>query len=359
MSFSYKTHQKKALKLPNEIDLKNKIFSFKDQLYLLSNKDFISRNYQKLQQIKENSSKTKLKFSSYNNNINLSFKIKTPNKSNKRMVIQNDLININSYKSKNIIGNNENNKLFFSLPLGNENNEIKKLNKAKSLSNLRNINIVAKNNKSENKYKLIDINNHISKIRNNKKITKHPLLNEFSKIKKIYLNITTKHKSVNFSRNSSINSSQSKNNFNKNKEKYKKINKEKKNDFLLIRNGLKKFFFNKYINNRLNKSYSREKRNKSLNIFNDLYDKIIQQSKEKNRLFLRLKKFNKSKDFSFSYHKNRNTKKNNISSKDYNDLMTSGSIDQKSEENYLEINPEEIHFKAVKYYQEIKINNFT
>ena len=357
MSFSYKTHQKKALKLPNEIDLRIKIFSFKDQLYLLSNKDFISRNYQKLQQIKENTSKTKLKFSSYNN-INLSFKIKTPNKSNKRMVIQNDLINFNSYKSKNIIGNNKNNKLFFSLPLGNENNEIKKLNKARSLSNIRNINIVAKNNKSENKYKLIDINNNISKIRNNKKITKHPLLNEFSKIKKIYLNITTKHKSVNFSRNSSIYSSQSKNNFNKTKEMSKKINKEKKNDFLLIRNGLKKFFFNKYINNRLNKSNSREKRNRSLNLFNDLYDKIIQKSKEKNRLFLRLKKYNKSKDFSFSYHKNRNTKKN-ISSKDYNDLMTSGSIDQKSEENYLEINPEEIHFKAVKYYQEIKIINFT
>ena len=355
MSFSYKTHQKKALKLPNEIDLKNKIFSFKDQLYLLSNKDFISRNYQKLQQIKENTSKTKLKFSSYNNNINLSFKIKTPNKSNKRMVIQNDLINFNSYKSKNIIGNNKNNKLFFSLPLGNENNEIKKLNKARSLSNIRNINIVAKNNKSENKYKLIDINNNISKIRNNKKITKH---NEFSKIRKIYLNITTKHKSVNFSRNSSINSSQSKNNFNKTKEMNKKINKEKKNDFLLIRNGLKKFFFNKYINNRLNKSNSREKRNRSLNLFNDLYDKIIQKSKEKNRLFLRLKKYNKSKDFSFSYHKKRNTKKN-ISSKDYNDLITSGSIDQTSEENYLEINPEEIHFKAVKYYQEIKINNFT
>ena len=354
MSFSYKTHQKKALKLPNEIDLKNKIFSFKDQLYLLSNKDFISRNYQKLQQIKENTSKTKLKFSSYNN-INLSFKIKTPNKSNKRMVIQNDLINFNSYKSKNIIGNNKNKKLFFSLPLGNENNEIKKLNKARSLSNIRNINIVAKNNKSENKYKLIDINNNISKIRNNKKITKHPLLNEFSKIKKINLNITTKHKSVNFSRNSS----QSKNNFNKTKEMYKIINKEKKNDFLLIRNGLKKFFFNKYINNRLNKSNSREKRNRSLNLFNDLYDKIIQKSKEKNRLFLRLKKYNKSKDFSFSYHKNRNTKKYNISSKDYNDLMTSGSIDQKSEDNYLEINPEEIHFKAVKYYQEIKINNFT
>ena len=355
MSFSYKTHQKKALKLPNEIDLKNKIFSFKDQLYLLSNKDFISRNYQKLQQIKENTSKTKLKFSSYNNNINLSFKKKTPNKSNKRMVIQNDLINFNSYKSKNIIGNNKNNKLFFSLPLGNENNEIKKLNKARSLSNIRNINIVAKNNKSENKYKLIDINNNISKIRNNKKITKH---NEFSKIRKIYLNITTKHKSVNFSRNSSINSSQSKNNFNKTKEMNKKINKEKKNDFLLIRNGLKKFFFNKYINNRLNKSNSREKRNRSLNLFNDLYDKIIQKSKEKNRLFLRLKKYNKSKDFSFSYHKKRNTKKN-ISSKDYNDLITSGSIDQTSEENYLEINPEEIHFKAVKYYQEIKINNFT
>jgi hypothetical protein len=39
--------------------------------------------------------------------------------------------------------------------------------------------------------------------------------------------------------------------------------------------------------------------------------------------------------------------------------MTSGSIDEKSDENYLENNPEEIHFKAVKYYQEIKINNLT
>ena len=350
MSFFDKTHKKKALKLPNEIDLKNKIFSFKDQLYLLSNKDFISRNCQKLQQIKENTSKTKLKFSKdKDNNTNLSFKIKTPIHSNKRMLLKNDLINYNSYKHGNIIKNN--NKLFFSLSSRNEFNEIKKINKAKSLVNIRNLNIISKNKKNENK--LMEINNNIHKIKNNKKITKHPLLEEFSKIKKIYLNISTKHKSLNFSINSSVNSSQS-------REIYKKINKEKNKNNLLVRNGLKKYFFNKYINNRLNKSNSREKRNRTPNLFNELYDKIIQKSKEKNRLFLRLKKYNKSKDFSFSYHRNKNNRNyKNLPSKDVNDLMTSGSIDEKSDENYLENNPEEIHFKAVKYHQEIKINNLT
>ena len=39
--------------------------------------------------------------------------------------------------------------------------------------------------------------------------------------------------------------------------------------------------------------------------------------------------------------------------------MTSGSYDEDNEKNYLELNPEEIHFNAVRYYQKIKINQIT
>ena len=168
---------------------------------------------------------------------------------------------------------------------------------------------------------------------------KYPLSYDFSKTKKLYLNITAKNNSLNFSMDSPINLTKPKKiNLNKNKEK--KINKAQNKDNLLIRNELKKIFFNNYINNRLNLSNNNSK-----------------EKEKKNRFFWRLKKSNKSKDFSFFYQKN---KSKNLSSKDVNDLMTSGSIDEnengKSEEKYWEINPEEIHFNAVKYYQEIKIN---
>ena len=380
MSFSQKTHQKNALKLNPEQDLKSKIFTFKDQLYLLSNKDFISRNYKKLKKIKENTSKSKLRFSIDKKN-DLSLKIKNPNQFDKKMLIQNDLTNLNSSK---FINRNKNN-LFFSLSMNNEpnnignkkyikdqiytykeiKNETKKLNKAKSLINIRNINILTKKKKSENsnnKYqfdinKIIHkenniINKDINKIKHNRKIAKYPLSNHFSKIKMLYLNVTTRHKSVNFSRNSSINSTHYKKiNVNKNKN-----NQKKKESNLLVKNELKKIFFANYINKKLNRSTSKGKKIKSLNLFNELYNKIIQKPKDKKRLLLRLKKANKSNDYSFFHHKNLN-----LSKLEVNDLMTSGSIfedDLKDEENYLELNPEEIHFKAVKYYQEIQINKF-
>ena len=111
MCFYQKSLQKNTFKLNYEKNIKNKLFSFKDQLNLLSNKAFISRNYQKLQKIKENSSKNKLQFSS-DKNSNLSLKIKTHNKFDKKMRIVNDLINFNS--SRNI--NKNLNQIFFRYP---------------------------------------------------------------------------------------------------------------------------------------------------------------------------------------------------------------------------------------------------
>ena len=82
----------------------------------------------------------------------------------------------------------------------------------------------------------------------------------------------------------------------------------------------------------------------------------MHKTKEKNILFLRLKKsYELSRDYTFL----RNEKYlSNLSNKDImNDLMTSGSIDNSNEtEENLMLNPEEIHFKSVKYYQEIKMN---
>ena len=366
MCFYQKKAKKNTLKInPEEKELKNKIFTYKDQLYLLSNKDFISRNYQKLQKIKESTTKSRLQFSLDKAN-NLSFKIKTPNQFDKKLLLQNDSTNLSSF----------NNKIFFSLSMNNElnkinnkkninnkifthRNDLKKLNKAKSLVNIRNINIISNNKKNVNNNYLLNINNNINKISHNKKIRKHPLIDEFNKIKMFYINLSTKNKSVNFSMNSSINSNQLKIihvKKNKSKDNNKKNKKEKnKKDNFLVKKELKKIYFDNYISKKLNnKSSSKERNHKSRNIFNELYAKIIQKSKENNKLFLRLKKSNKSNEYSFFNQKN---KIKNLSSNNVNDLMTSGSLEEddfESEENYSELNPEEIHFKAVKYYQEIK-----
>ena len=379
MCFSQKNLKKNTLKLSSEKSIKNKIFTDKDQLYLISNKEFISRNYKKLQKIRENTSKSKLQFL-MEKEQNLSLKIKTPNHFDRKLLIQKDLMNFNSTKNKN---NNSKNKIYYSLSGYNASknelykkyindgintykereNYIKKYNKAKSLDNLRYANLIKNNKKHYYNPLLFDFNKMIrkeskNKNKNKRKNNKYPLSNDFFKIKMLYLNMTTKHKSVNFSKNSFDNSSKSKiMSANQSKERGKKLNIEKlEGNNLLIIKKFKNLFYSNNKNKRLNKSNSKQKKKKSLNFFNDIYNKIIKKSTEKNLIFLRLKQLNKSKNSSFLKNKNKTT-----SSKDVNSLMTSGSIsedEQKYEEKKLEINPEEIHFLSIKYIQEIKKNIF-
>ena len=378
MRFSQKNLKKNTLKLSNEKSIKNKIFTDKDQLYLISNKEFISRNYKKLLKIRENTSKSRLQFL-IEKEQNLSLKIKTPNHFDRKLLIQKDLMNLDSQKKNN----NNRNKIFYSLSMYNEakkelynknineeiyaynerKNSIKKFNKAKSLDNLRNENLIKSSKKAQYNHLIIDFNKMVrkenkNKIKNKRKNNKYPLSNDFFTIKMLYLNINTKHKSFNFSKNYSDNSSKSKKmSVNQSKELGKKLNKEKveANNLLIIKK-LKNLFNNTNKNQRLNKSNNKYKKKKPLYLFNDIYNKIIKKPKEKNLIFLRLKKLNKSKNNSFSRNKNKKS-----SSKDLNNLMTSGSISedaQKYEDKKIEFNPEEIHFLSIKYIQEIKKNIF-
>lgn len=333
MCFTHQ-RQKNTLKLNLETDLKNKLITFKDKFNLLLKKDFISRNYEKLKKIKESKSKNNFQFSL------------------DKIIIQNKLLNFNS--SRNI--NRNPNKIFFSLNSYKDNNNVKKLNKANSLINIQNINISNMNNKKVDVNRII--NEKKEKNKNYKKIKRHPLSNDITRIRNLYLNITSKHKSFNFSINSSINSSKSKKILTS---KNKEIKKLKNNKDLAIKKELRKAFFNNYIKKEMNKEKLRNKNriNKSLYSFNEIYNKMFNNTKEKNILFLRLKKsYELSKDFSFL----RNEKNlSNLSNKGImNDLMTSGSINSSNEiEDNLELNPEEIHFKSVKYYQEIKMNEIS
>ena len=374
MCFSEKRNKKNTFKLSIEKNLKNKIFSDKDQIYLISNKEFISRNYKKLQKIKENTSKSKLHIL-MEKEENSSLKIKSPNKFDRKLLIQKSLLHFNSTKSNNI----HTNKNFYSLSMYNEtkkelyqkyiNDEIyaykdiernlKKFSNSKSLINKSYIDIIQNNKTIKKKHRIIDFNKVISKEndiinKNKRKINEPYLSNDFLKIRMLNINKTTNHKSGNYSKNSFVNSSNSKKiNTNQSKEIDCKVkNEKKKGTNLLIMNKLKKIFNNCPINKRLNKTNSKYKKRKSLYFFNDIYDKI----KEKNLLFLKLKKVKKSKDFSFIGNKNKN-----ISSKDLYNLMTSGSIsedEQKLGETKLEFNPEEIHFLAIKYIHEIKKDIF-
>ena len=329
MCFTHQ-RQKNTLKLNLETDLKNKLITFKDKFNLLLKKDFISRNYEKLKRIKENKSKNNFQFSL------------------DKIIIQNKLPIFNS--TRNI--NHNPNKIFFSLNSYKADNKIKKLNKANSLINIQNINI---SNRSNKKIEVNKVSNLKDKNKKYKKIKRHPLSNDITRIRNLYLNITSKYKSFNFSINSSINSSKSKKILTS---KNKEIKKLKNNKDLLIKKELKKAFFNNYVKKEMNKEKLRKKnsRNKSINSFNELYNKMLHKTKEKNILFLRLKKsYELSKDFSFLRHEKNLS---NLSNKEImNDLMTSGSINDSNEaEENLALNPEEIHFKSVKYYQEIKMN---
>ena len=238
----------------------------------------------------------KIENKSIEKKYDLTLKIKNLHQFDKNLLLNKDIIGFNSSRCayQNI------NKILFSLKSN------KKVNKSNSVKNIRNIN-------SDN-------------------VKKYPLTNKLSKIRNLYLNI----KSFNFSRNSSF---QLSNNTSKSIDRIK-IGNNNSNLNVLIKN--KRNNINNFINNEIIKSKTKDKRNNQFNIINELFKKVVNKSKEKDRLLLRLKKIHKSK---------------NKSKKNIKELITSGSINNsfeiKEKENII-ISPEEIHFKAIKYYQEIK-----
>jgi hypothetical protein len=126
----------------------------------------------------------------------------------------------------------------------------------------------------------------------------------------------------------------------------------KYNDIILFKNKLKKSFF-KYINIDLSKS--KEKKKESLSLFDKLYAKLTEKSLKQINPFLFKKKSKRSSSYSnfniLKYNKKNNKIENDIINS--NEIATSGSINFTSQD---ELSSEEIHFKAIKYYQEIKKN---
>ena len=235
-----------------------------------------------------------------------------------------------------------------------------KINKTNSLLNIKNIS-KEKNNINYfyvNLNQLINKNNtkitRNHKNKNIKKITKFSLSPNYSKIKSISL--TTRQKTPNFSKSLSINcSSNSVNNITKiisdkneiknndqncylNDKKNKNKNNKKDfiknidkriNDSILFRNKLKKAF--NYINKDISKIKDKEKD------FMSLFGKLYMKMKSKRSL--------SSSNINISNNNNINSLINN------NDMVSNGSINFNFQE---EKTSEEIHFKAVKYYQALK-----
>ena len=406
-------YQRDFLKIYNDKKLKDNIS--KAQIYLVSNKELISRNYEKLKNIKKNSFHKEI---NKNNIIGIFFKNKPKllnksllnNSNNKNTTNKNDnsnenkLISSYSFHGNSLSSNNDNSKkikknsIFINENFINKNNKhikskaIKKnsinnnktktkVNKSNSLLNIRNINI---NNNKINKNKFcFDINkvinkkknnlgitrNNISKNNNKKKIVKLPLSPDISKIKSINLSLTTKQKTRQFSKSPSINSSSSKANNNINlsdkidikeiTENYLSKNNNYKNKNVikrfdnnnLIKNKLKKNFFD-YINKDISKY--KEKKNDSMSLFDKLYDKLTKKFYKEIKPMIFKMKSKRSSSYSnlniLRYDKNYKNKIKKVLLNS-NDIATSGSINFSFQE---ELSSEEIHFKAVKYYQEIK-----
>lgn len=207
--------------------------------------------------------------------------------------------------------------------------------------------------------------NNINKNNIKKKITKYPLSPNISKLKNTNLNFTSRQKTKPFSRSPSMSSSLSNNNINlsekieineiiKNKNnKNKKNNIIKNNDNNLFKNKLKKISYDN-----INKEISRykEKKNDSISLFDKLYEKLSQKSfREIKPLIFRMKSKRASSysnlnviKFEKNYNYKNKIKKGFINN---NDIITSGSINCSLQD---ELSSEEIHFKAVKYYQDIK-----
>ncbi len=384
----------------------------KAQIYLISHKELISRNYEKIKNNKKNTYRDSDKD---NNKIGTLLQ-------NSPKILNNSCLNssqnknislsINNYKNKNnnLISSysfhrgaffplnntsnkeNNNNKCFNSnsktKKLKNNSNNLNKIQQNNNSSlNIKNISVLLGNNKNKScinfnkknsKEKNISGNtrNNINKNNNNfKKINKFPISPYNANINSLLSN-TTRQKSIFFSSSSSIKSINSSytnfisnlnNNISeriKNKKTFKKCiskdkentkknvikNNEKMNENISFKKKLKKTFFD-YISKDINKS--KEKRNESINLFKKLCDQIGKEG------FSDLNPFFKIKTKKSSRHSNKDIIKYNYNKKNKDDIIrnnniaTSGSINNSIHDD---IYAEEIHFKAVKYLQEIKNN---
>ena len=408
MCFSSKMtkYQKDFFKLYNEKKLKDNLS--KAQIYLESNKELISRNYEKLQGFKKNSFQKEINKNS--NLIGILFQ-KHPKLLNKTHLnlSNNKNFSVNNYNSKDnklissysFISNsptpnentkkNKNNSMFTNTNIinkkmksknpTNDNINKNKFNNSISLLNIKNINDI--NNKigktkfyadlnkllNKNKNNIVTRNN-INKINFMKKITKYPLSPNISKIKNAHLNMTSRQKTKPFSRSPSMSSSLSNNNINlsdkfeineianynisKNRNNNsKKKNGKKQADNNIFKNKLKKVSIDNIYKDI---STSKEKKNDSKSLFGKLYEKIALKSFKEIKPLVFMMKSKRASSYSninyIKYDKNYNYK-NKIKKAliNSNDMLTSGSINCSIQN---ELSSEEIHFKAVKFYQDIK-----
>ena len=408
MCFSSKMtkYQKDFFKLYNEKKLKDNLS--KAQIYLESNKELISRNYEKLQGFKKNSFQKEINKNS--NLIGILFQ-KHPKLLNKTHLnlSNNKNFSVNNYNSKDnklissysFISNsptpnentkkNKNNSMFTNTNIinkkmksknpTNDNINKNKFNNSISLLNIKNINDI--NNKigktkfyadlnkllNKNKNNIVTRNN-INKINFMKKITKYPLSPNISKIKNANLNMTSRQKTKPFSRSPSMSSSLSNNNINlsdkfeineianynisKNRNNNsKKKNGKKQADNNIFKNKLKKVSIDNIYKDI---SSSKEKKNDSKSLFGKLYEKIALKSFKEIKPLVFMMKSKRASSYSninyIKYDKNYNYK-NKIKKAliNSNDMLTSGSINCSIQN---ELSSEEIHFKAVKFYQDIK-----
>ena len=408
MCFSSKMlkYQKDFFKLYNDKKIKDNLS--KAQIYLESNKELISRNYEKLQGFKKNSFQKEI--NKNNNLISILFQ-KHPKLLNKTHLnhTNNKNSSINNYNSKDnklissysFISNsqtpndntkkNKNNSIFNNTKIINKKMKSKntindsmnknKFNNSISLLNIKNINDI--NNKigktkfyadlnkllNKNKNNIVTRNN-INKINFMKKITKYPLSPNISKIKNANLKMTSRQKTKPFSRSPSMSSSLSNNNINLS-DKFE-INEISNNNFSKNRNNNnKKKNVNKHADNNIFKnklkkgsidniykdiSKSKEKKNDSMSLFGKLYEKIALKSFKEIKPLVFMMKSKRASSYSninyIRYDKNYNYK-NKIKKAliNSNDMLTSGSINCSIQN---ELSSEEIHFKAVKLYQDIK-----
>ena len=410
MCFSSKMlkYQKDFFKLYNDKKLKDNLS--KAQKYLESNKELISRNYEKLRGFKKNSFQKEINKNNnligilfqkhpkllnkthlnHSNNKNSSINNYSNSKENKLIssysfISNSQTPNDNTKKNKNnSIFTNTNiiNKKMKSKNITNDSTNKNKINNSISLLNIKNINDI--NNKigktkfyaelnkifNKNKKNIGVTRNNINKINFMKKITKYPLSPNISKIKNANLNMTSRQKTKPFSRSPSMSSSLSNNNINlsdkfeinentnniisknrNNNSKKKNVNKYADNN--LFKNKLKKVSIdNIYKDN----SKSKEKKNDSMSLFDKLYEKIALKSFKEIKPLVFMMKSKRASSYSninyIRYDKNYNYK-NKIKKAliNSNDMLTSGSINCCIQN---ELSSEEIHFKAVKFYQDIK-----
>jgi uncharacterized protein (DUF2132 family) len=378
----------------------------KAPMHLVPNNELISRNYDKIKRIK----KTFIE-NNYNNNSKIgslfknNLKILNSSCTNK-IQTKNLSINISNYKNKenNLISsysfrkkilipfnnaNNKDTKYFNNINHSNNTqmkNELSNLNiinesnNNKSSLNIKNVSIIApnKSNNNENqnnsciiisqkepkmKKNSISTRNNINKINNFKKIAKYPLSPHILNINSLLLN-STKQKSICFSNNPSINSSLSyiKSNMNNLSDRVE-LKKEIEN---IIPEGKqcnfsksvnKKIVDNNLLNNKLKMSFfnfinkSKDKRNESLKLFNQIYDKLANKGYNNKKPLFKIK--SKKSSGNLKMYDDYNYKGDLIRN---NDVITSGSLHSSFQEEEVDNCSEEIHFKAVTYFQEIKKN---